>query len=570
MVEWRTMEYARQIEELEARIAAGLEPRYHFDALTALKAAYMAVGEKSEGYRVARRIVAEGTPWADQAVGARERKRALDHVRAAYTTLAPDDFHSYLVALEWDREPSKRFYLPRERTMRPIADSWTDMFANDRYDLMLFSMPPGTGKSTFGIFGCTWVGWRRPERCNLMSGYADKIVHGFFNEIMSVYTDPDYDTGGIFPRLELVDKSAKDYTIDFTDEGRTTGKRFQTFTCRSIDGSLTGATRCEELLYCDDLVEGIEEALNPMRLETLWQKYTNDLASRKKDGCKEVHIGTRWSVHDPIGRLEDMYGYSDRTLIVKIPALDSKGASNFDYDYNVGFSTEYFSRQREKMDPVSWDSLYMQEPIEREGLLFPEDALMRFSGFDEAFLEANPPDDLFAFADVAFGGQDFLSMPIIAQYGDDAYVIDWVYSRGDYSVTEPIVKGRLCRWGVRRATFEANNGGDFYARDIEDMMRADKSAPHILIGTKRASSAQSKLSRIQQHSPVILDMHFLMEDKYPADGMYRAAMKNLTHFTQVGKNLNDDAPDSLAGAATMIRSAPTASVAVMNNRPFGL
>lgn len=408
------MEYARQIEELEARIASGLAPEHHFPALSALKSAYMAVGERDMAYSVADRIIAEGTPWARQVRGKRKRADMLQMVKKAYITKARDDFHSYLVALEWDRDPDKRFYLPRERTMRPIADAWTDMFVRDEYDLMLFSMPPGTGKSTFGIFGCTWVGWRDPERCNLMSGYADKIVHGFFNEITSIYDDPDYNAREIFPALECVARSAKDYTLDFTDTGRVTGKRFQTFTCRSIDGSLTGATRCENLLYCDDLVEGIEEALNPSRLETLWAKYTNDLASRKKDGCKEVHIGTRWSTADPIGRLEDMYGYSARTLIVKTPALDASGESNFDYDYGVGFSTAYFERQREKMDPISWGSLYQQEPVEREGLLFPEDELARFMPFDAEFMRRNPPDDLFCFVDVAFGGADFLSMPIVA------------------------------------------------------------------------------------------------------------------------------------------------------------
>lgn len=566
----RRMDYARQIDELERRIARGLEPDYHFRALKALKAAYMAVGETSMAYSVADRIIAEGTPWSTQAEGKRRRAELLGIVKGAYVTKARDDFHSYLVALEWDRDPSKRFYIPRERTMRAIADGWTDMFVRDRYDLMLFSMPPGTGKSTFGIFGCTWVGWRDPERCNLMSGYADKIVHGFYNEIDSIYTDPDYNTREIFPKLESVTKSAKDYTMDFTDTGRLAGKRFPTFTCRSIDGSLTGATRCENLLYCDDLVEGIEEALNPARLETLWAKYTNDLASRKKDGCKEVHIGTRWSVNDPIGRLEELYGYSDRTLVVKIPALDASGESNFDYDYNVGFSTAYFERQREKMDPVSWGSLYQQEPVEREGLLFPEDELRRFFQFDEEFLRKNPPDDKFAFVDVAFGGADFLSMPVIAQWGDDHYVVDWVFSKGDYKVTEPLVAGMLRKWGVQRVTFEANNGGDFYARDVDKMLRSDGTGKSVLIGSERASSRQSKMARIQQHSPVIKKMLFLSEECYPSDGMYRAAMGNLTHFTQTGKNLNDDAPDSLAGAANMIRMTPTAQVATLGSRPIGL
>lgn len=565
------MNTIEQIYTLEDRISKGLPPDAHFQACSALKSAYMAVGEKAEAYRVADRIILEGTQYIDGLDSVREKNKMMGILEGCYITKAPDDFHSYLVALEWRREPEKRFYLPRMSVMKPIADAWTDMFVHDKYDLMLFSMPPGIGKSTFGLFGCTWVGWRDPERCNLLCGYADKIVKGFYTEINSLYCDPEYNTHRIFPKLELVSQSAKDYTMDFTDIGRTATKRFQTFTARPIDGSLTGTTRCENLLYCDDLVRGIEEAMNPERLETLWQKYANDLASRKKTGCKEVHIGTRWSVHDPIGKLETMYGYSKRTLIFKAPALNERGESNFDYDYGVGFSTEDFENQKKKLDDISWRCLYQQEPIEREGLVFPEDELNRFYGYDREFLEKNPPDDIFAFVDVAFGGNDFLSMPIVAQWGEDAYVVDWVFTKGGYDVTQPLVKAYLCKWGVKRVTFEANNGGDFYARDIQDMFNEDPTNAHkILIGAQRAGTDKSKLTRILQHSPVIKEMRFLAEDAYPKDGMYRNAMKNLTTFTQNGKNQNDDAPDSLAGAATMIRYAGTIHVSQLSARPMFL
>ena len=706
------MQTHEQIERLEKSISSGLEPKMYFDASCALKAAYMSAGEKQEAYRVARQIIKDGTEYIDELKGVREKNKMMDILESSYITLAPDDFHSYLVALEWRRDPEKRFYLPRMSIMKEVADAWTDMFVNDKYDLILFSMPPGVGKlladdtpvlttngwkrhgdlvvgdkvfnergeavsvlhvfpkdyanvavsftngerilchenhewvvydrrqgewrvvetkymrdsaleygtsdyrfrvntrehgeldmtsvcgfesvepaqgncimveggvylvgrkrvathnSTCGIFGCSWVGFRDPERCNLMSGYADKIVKGFYNEINSIYEDPEYNTAKVFPRLDRVSQSAKDYTMDFTNINRTATKRFQTFTCRSIDGSLTGATRCENLLYCDDLVEGIEEAMNPSRLETLWQKYTNDLASRKKHGCKEIHIGTRWSVHDPIGRLEGMYGYSKRTKILKLPALNDKGKSNFDFPFGVGFSTEDFESQRDKLDDVSWKCLYQQQPIEREGLLFPDEELHRFHGCDTEFFEKNPPDDLFAFVDVAFGGNDYLSMPILAQWGDEPpMVVDWVYMRGDYKVTEPIVYGTLRKWGVRRVTFEANNGGDFYAQDIQDMFNADGAKNSIFIESVRAGSDKSKMTRIVQHSPVIKEMRFLSDSAYPADGMYRAAMANVTSFTLNGKNKNDDAPDSLAGAANMIRYGVTAKVANLSGRP---
>ena len=52
---------------------------------------------------------------------------------------------------------------------------------------------------------------------------------------------------------------------------------------------------------------GIEEALSRDRMDSLWTKYTTDFRQRKIGDCKELHIATRWSVHDVLGRLEREY-----------------------------------------------------------------------------------------------------------------------------------------------------------------------------------------------------------------------------------------------------------------------
>ena len=97
-----------------------------------------------------------------------------------------------------------------------------------------------------------------------------------------------------------------------------------------------------------------------------------------KQDCKMLIIGTRWSIHDPIGRLEQRYFDDPKSKFVKLPALDLNGNSNFNYDHGVGFSTEYFLNLKENMDDVSWRAIYMQEPIELEGLLYAEDELQYF------------------------------------------------------------------------------------------------------------------------------------------------------------------------------------------------
>ena len=284
------------------------------------------------------------------------------------------DFDAYLQYVEFNREPEKRFYLPRRKQILPIVQALQGL-EDDKLDLLTISMPPGTGKTTLGIFFLTWVIGKYPMSCNLASAHSDKLTKNFYDRIISVITDPEYLWSDVFPGVNIAATNSKEETIDLEKK-----KGFPTLTCRSIDGSLTGATRCDKYLYADDLISGIEEALSKDRQDNKWEKYTNDLKSRKKMGCKEIHIATRWSVHDVIGRLEQQYRDDPRAKFLAFPALNENDESNFDYMYGLGFDTKYFWDMRESLDDVSWRCLFMNEPIEREGLLFPEDELNYYNG----------------------------------------------------------------------------------------------------------------------------------------------------------------------------------------------
>ena len=289
-----------------------------------------------------------------------ERERFIQLYKRSLLFDAPIDFDAYLLYVEFDRDPDKRFYLPRRKILKDKLIRHLQDLADDVIDILTISMPPGTGKSTAGIFFLSWLMGRNPEKCNLASGHADGLTRGFYDGVMSIITDPEYLWHDVFPDVQLVNKSAKYETLDLDKV-----KRFPSLTCRAIDGSLTGATRCEGILYVDDLVSGIEEALSIDRMDRLWMKYFNDLKSRKKMKCKELHIATRWSVHDPIGRLERDNENNPRARFICIPALDENGESNFNYDFGVGFDTEYFKNIEKDMDEVSFLALYMNQPIER-------------------------------------------------------------------------------------------------------------------------------------------------------------------------------------------------------------
>lgn len=536
-----------------------------------LRANLVRDGESAEAELVATGIINIGTPYqADPLIDITKRTEVYDALERAYITLAPNDFHSYLIALEWNRPVQERFYQPRMAVFKPIVDDLTAMFVHDKYDIYGVSTPPRIGKTTLGIFLISWLNGRRCDSPILAISYAEKITKMFHQGLLEIYDDPvTYNYHNIFPKLDLVDTSAKDLTVDFRDDGGKATRKYKSFTGRSIDGQLTGATEARQLLYVDDLVEDIEEAMNKDRLDTLDTKLIADAQSRKKEGCKEVHIGTRWSLHDPMTRLERRHEGNPRVKFVRIPALDPEtDESNFDYPYDVGFSTAFYRALRddyvEKNDTVTWECVYQQNPIERDGLLFPADELTYVTSLPPLDGE-HGPDDRFAFCDVAFGGNDFLAMPIAYQWGDSApIIVDVVFLKGDYKLTEPLVAGTLISRKVARAVFEANNGGDFYAKDITAELKEKNHACFIV--AKRADSTKSKETRIIQYSPDIKSFLFLDPYSDLATPMYRQFLNQLTTYTSNGKNKNDDAPDSLAGLAAMQRTNLNAKVQVFDRQ----
>lgn len=477
---------------------------------------------------------------------------------------------SGLLYLEKNRIPKERFYEPRRNVFlqHNIIGSLQDLM-DDKLDIFALSVPPGCGKSTLEDFFLSLVGGWFPNDFNLSSAHSSILTRSLYDGVLEIINDPvEYTWHEIFPNVEIQGTNAKETTVNLERNGR-----FKTWTFRSIDGSLTGATRCNRFLTADDLVSGIEEALNKNRLDTLWTKVVNDLRSRRLEGCKEFYIATRWSVHDPIGKLQQLYAGNPRARFIAVPALDENGKSNFLFTVN-GFSEKYFNDAKESMDEISYNCLYQQQPVEREGLLLPPDKLKRFffskedvpDGCEDEYviIPYKDADAIWAVCDTKDKGTDFESLPIAYQYGDKFFFPDVVFDdTTDYDILDRKTADILIRHNPHKIRFESNNVGNRVAHNIQKMITGKCRAE---IETKPTSA--NKETKILVNSDYIAKhFYFLHPSQYKAKSDYGLFMANVTTYTTRAKVPHDDGIDSLAMMAEYVQN-PLGGKATAIHNPF--
>ena len=455
---------------------------------------------------------------------------------------APFDFDCFCRYIEWDREPDKRFYMPRRKQLLPLAQA-LQRLEERKIHLLCISMPPGVGKTTMAEFFLAWTGGKHPELPNIAGSHSNSFLRGLYDEIQRIVGKrSEYLWQKVFPETRLVGTNAKDLMLDLG-----TRKRFSTYEFSSIGSGNAGKIRAANILYCDDLIDGIETALNRDRLDKIWQQYYTDYRQRKIGDCAELHIATRWSVHDVIGRLEDMYGDDPGAEFIVCPALDEKDESNFDYPYGVGFSTEFYHEQREIMDSASWKALYMNEPIEREGQLYPPNQLQRYFELPEG-----DSDAIIGVCDTKTTGSDYCVLPIVFQYGNKFYLEDVLCENYAPNIVETNIVTKICRWNPHMARFESNVAGGKLASDVQKEVK--ERGCRTKIETKWTQ--QNKETKILVEAPWVME-HVVFKDDSVLHGdewrEYRKFMQLLTSYSLEGKNKHDDAPDAMAQLSQYIQ-----------------
>lgn len=472
---------------------------------------------------------------------------------------APHDFDSFMTYIELDRKPEKRFYAPRKHYLRPMVQGFQDVL-DGKLRLLTISMPKRAGKSQTGINFVNMLSGKFPDRSTLMEGTGDDLVKSFYNGCLEYLTVPnEYLFYDVFPDARLVQTNADTKTVNLKSKSR-----FPTIMCRSIDARQVGLSEATNVLYLDDCVEGREEAKNRQRLDDKWEVISGDIMGRAIEGTPMVFTGTRYSLYDPIGRVQEhaqREGWAWRAI--EIPALDLvTDESNYEYEREGKkvFTTAYFREQRELLSAEQFESEFQQQPFEAKGLLFNKDELNYF--FE---LPADrEPDTTIAVSDTAESGSDSTSMPVAMIYGSDVYIVDVVFDDSPAEVTKPECAKCLIENKVASAVFESNNAGQYYARDVDQIIR--ERGYSVGIRTKRTIS--NKQTRIEFASDNIKkNFYFKHPSTYKRGSQYWNFMKEVTTYTRSGKVPHDDAPDSLSLLENEIRMLSGGKVEVFK-RPY--
>lgn len=470
---------------------------------------------------------------------------------------AKERFESFMLYLEKRRPVEERFYQPRIIPLRRVANGIQNL-VDDKLDELFVNCPSRVGKTQIVKLGFVWYGSKFPEKSNLYTAYSDKITGGFYDGILEIMTDPTYTYADIFP--ENVEKKlitdGKDTTIDLIRK-----KTYPTFTMRSIYGTLNGACDCSGMGVSDDLFSGIEEALSLDRQITVWGKFDNNFMKRLKRKAKLINMGTRWASLDVQGRrrnlLENKPEYKNRRWnAIVIPALNENEESNFDYPYNLGYSTEDYlmirSSFEENDDMASWYAQDQQEPIDRHGALFTTDNMKYFNPTQD--LPDRVPDRIFAAVDPAYGGGDFVAMPICYQFSTDYFVVDVVYNNGDKEITVPEVTQRIAFHLEKFAPKTAEVHFEETKTTMEYRTLCQKEWKKLNAPVNATHDAApnniSKADRIKNHAPDIRKLYFIDRDHRTKE--YNQYFQNILTFKTEGKNKHDDGIDATAQLCDMI------------------
>ena len=447
-------------------------------------------------------------------------------VDQAFQVLLRDQFYPFCQFMD------PMFFTRLKPHLGEIASALQSV-TNGQVKCLMMSLPPRAGKSYTVSLWCAWMigrGWLKREETSIMrNSYGQSLAEKFSYDIRAILASPKFQY--VFPGIGLKADHAR------IEDWAVAGSKQSTYFCSGVGGAVTGKG-CRTAAILDDPVKNLEDALSELILDKTWSWYLSTHKSRMESGCPEIHIATRWSKKDPIGRLLESAEGEKYEKLVK-PALTVNGKSFCDA---VKTTQEYLDL-RKILDEAIWEAEFMQNPIEAKGLLFPENELKRFALKE---LTEDRISSVIGYTDTADEGTDFLASLSVALSGKEVFLIDVVFTQEPVEITESLVAQQIIDRAEVKHVVESNSGGKSFARNVKRLIQGKS---RCIVSWHPTTT--NKETRILMSSGQVKE-YFRFRSDYAPGSQYDKFMRQLTAYVKMGRNQHDDAPDAVTGIAEQV------------------
>jgi len=452
----------------------------------------------------------------------------------------------------------------------PLMDvaSKIQLVSEGRIRKLAISMPPRFGKSYLISVACSWLLGNNPSGCIMRNAYGETLANKFSYDIMAMIESDTFKT--VFEGVKM---SKKKKSVDCWALNKS--RQFAYFGT-GVGGATTGYG-ANIAGIVDDPVKNMTDAMSPKVLETCWDWFFSTHRTRyeqTEDGkstCPEIIISTMWSKDDLINRITDVEGTVDNGgdwTFISYPAMNDNEESICE---DV-ITTERLKEIRKDCmlagQDFIWETMYMNNVVQKYGNLFPKRDLM----FIEDDLFPREYDTVFGYCDPADKGKNATCSVMIGVKNGLGYILDVVYTKKGYEYYKELLIIQIMRFLPYKYTIESNKDGRIIAVEIRNEVnrRLDiirKMSPSSIIDVNILTKAESKNKelRISLASNTIKTM-MVFRKNYERNSFYGFFIKDLTNYLAEGNNDIDDAPDTLAGAASTLRPKGNAMIEVLNGR----
>src|SRR5574344_1935403 len=433
---------------------------------------------------------------------------------------------------------------------------------------LIINMPPRYGKTETAIKSfISWCFALNPKCRFLHLSYSDMLVKDNSDTVRGIMKEELYKS--LFPKSALeTDKSSSTrwktaeggelYAV--SPQGQVTG-----FGAGNVDATpeeLALMSEAGDVLNFDDTISDVLEGIgarenvfqgailidDPMKpedadsdvvRERINLRFENTIRNRTNSrNTPIIIIMQRLHEHDLCGYLREIE--PEEWTVLSLPAIQTDPNTGEEHAlWPMKHTLEELHKMRD-INPLVFDTQYMQDPTPREGLMYAD-------GFRTYSRDQLPIGTAalkkWNYTDTADTGSDSLCSICFIDTPEFVYVTDVLFTDASMETTEPQTAELLTRNQTVYDLVESNNGGRAFSRNVKRILRANMR--NFKVAVNSFTQTQNKASRIYSNSACCMNDILFPEGwdrKWPK---FYAALMGYRKDNK--KKQHDDAPDCLTG-----------------------